>query len=67
MAGPRRSDARKICPWCRAPLVLEPRYPVMRLFPNAVRNAVADIPSEFLPTIPALVCSTPLCKYRERA
>lgn len=57
----------KMCPWCRGPLAFEPFFPVMRLIPGespTVRDE--DLPPA-LRTLPAWVCETPFCKYREKA
>ena len=71
-APDRRSDvpgrrALKTCPWCRGTLVFEPLYPIMRLFPGTSPILAADRLPEPLRTVPAWVCDTPHCKFREPA
>ena len=57
----------KVCPWCSGPLAFEPYYPVMRLIPgDSPKVREYDLPSA-LRTVPAWVCETPHCKYREKA
>ena len=59
--------ALKMCPWCGGPLAFEPFYPVMRLIPGeSPKFCEEDLPTA-LRTVPAWVCETPLCKYREKA
>jgi hypothetical protein len=57
----------KTCPWCRGPLAFDARFPVVRLMPGATRFARHDEIPEPLRTVPAWVCGTPHCKYREIA
>lgn len=71
-SGERRNAAEKgpaarTCPWCRGRLVLEPRFPLRKMIPGEVREAAhANVPEALL-TIPAWVCATPHCRYRETA
>jgi hypothetical protein len=62
------SQAIKTCPWCAGALQFDGSFPVVRLVPGDTRLATReqDIP-EPLRTIPAWVCQTPHCKYREIA
>jgi hypothetical protein len=57
----------KVCRWCAGPLAFTPAYPVTHLAPGeatALRDE--DIPAR-LRTVPAWICTTPHCKYREPA
>jgi hypothetical protein len=58
----------KTCPWCGGSLVFERHYPVMRLVAGDVRHPVDDknVP-EPLRTVPAWLCETSMCRYREPA
>jgi hypothetical protein len=62
-----RADVLKMCPWCGGSLVFEPYYPVMRLIPgDSPKFRGEDLPPT-LRTVPAWVCETAHCKYREKA
>ena len=62
-----RRSALKRCRWCGGPLVYEPHFPVLRLVPGEPQTATdAQVPRA-LRTLPAWVCCTPFCKYREKA
>jgi hypothetical protein len=57
----------RVCPWCRGRLVLQPAFPLTALIPGEFRTRTnVDIP-ESLRTIPAWVCTTAHCRYREQA
>ena len=60
--------ALKMCPWCRGALTFEPYFPVMRLIPGESRTLRDEerLPPK-LRTVPAWVCETPFCKFREKA
>jgi hypothetical protein len=57
----------KTCRWCGGPLVFEPNFPVLRLVPGEPHAALDDHIPPTLRTLPAWVCGTPFCKYREKA
>lgn len=65
-AGPG-GQVLKTCPWCRGALGFQPYYPVMRLFPGNTWRPADDVLPEPLRTLPAWVCETPHCKFREPA
>jgi hypothetical protein len=57
----------KACPWCGGGLAFTPAYPVTRLAPGVARRLrEEDIPAP-LRTVPAWICTTPHCRYREPA
>jgi hypothetical protein len=57
----------KTCPWCGGSLKFDPIFPVARLVTGDSRPfREADIPASLL-AMPAWVCATPLCRYREPA
>lgn len=57
----------KHCRWCGGRLVFEPNFPVLRLLPGEPQITPDDQIPPTLRTLPAWVCSTPFCKYREKA
>jgi hypothetical protein len=57
----------KVCPWCGGPVVFEPYYPVTRLIPGEARRVEEKEIPERLRTVPAWVCETPHCRFREPA
>lgn len=59
--------AFKTCRWCGGPLIFEPQYPVLRLVPGESLTLPDDDVPPALRTLPAWVCGTPFCKYREKA
>jgi hypothetical protein len=62
-----KPNTLKACRWCGGPLVYQPHFPVLRLAPGEPQlPADAQVPHA-LRTLPAWVCSTPFCKYREKA
>jgi hypothetical protein len=59
--------AAKVCPWCGGALKFDPQFPVDRLVAGESRLLrYADLPSSIL-ALPAWVCATPLCRFREPA
>ena len=57
----------KTCRWCGGTLVFEQYFPVLRLLPGEPPGPADDQIPQTLRTLPAWVCSTPFCKYREKA
>jgi hypothetical protein len=64
---PSRGRRPKTCPWCGGLLLFQPSYPVRRLIPGETRTLEDREVPERLRTIPAWVCRTPHCKFREPA
>jgi hypothetical protein len=64
----RKGEAMlKACPWCAGPLAFTPAYPVTHLAPGEATSVrEEDIPAA-LRTVPAWICTTPHCRYREPA
>jgi len=57
----------KSCPWCSGSLLFTPRFPVTEFLPWESRLRHDDNLPEPLRTVPACVCETPHCRYREPA
>lgn len=63
----RHGHVLKVCPWCSGALAFDPYFPVMRLIPGESPSFSDDGLPPTLRTVPAWVCETPFCKYREKA
>lgn len=62
-----RGHPVKVCPWCGGPVVFEPYYPVTRLIPGESRRLEEEAIPEPIRTVPAWVCETQHCRFREPA
>jgi hypothetical protein len=61
------SNQSRVCPWCAGELGFAAAYPLAALVPFALAESIqaAQVPVEFR-SVPAWVCRTPHCRYRER-
>jgi hypothetical protein len=55
------------CPWCGGRLDLQDGFPLKRLIPGELHVRGEEQVPEALRTVQAWVCSTPHCRFRERA